>query len=381
MKIFVASIACTQAIDLGTAMLLGGQGGFNAIGTNPFYQQQMIQNIPETPTSSLMKHQYIAESTGVDPNSAGVLATWAVDQGKDPNAVLANSFMAQQAGVNPMLALTNDKLAENLPLMAAMGGAPDNQAMALAVASGNSDPMTMLALQNANNPLAMMALTGDKVDPLTYAAASGKGLNDIVSDPMMMYAVTDGADKNMLPLMMGGDIASNPLALMSMLGDDNSKLKELLPLMAMSGQSGLDMSNPLTMMALAGDDSSSLKDMLPLMAMTGQMGQMDPITMMALSGDSSSMKDLLPLMAMQGGVDLQKNPMALMALLDGDNDNLKEMLPFMAMNGQSGLNKNMLPFILHQEGKDELLQTLALTGSLDGAGIDANALLTMSMLD
>merc|ERR1712141_142289 len=184
----------------------------------------------------------------------------------------------------------------------------------------------------------------------TYAAASGKGLSDIVSDPMMMYAVTDGADKNMLPLMMGGDIASNPLALMSMLGDDNSKLKELLPLMAMSGQSGLDMSNPLTMMALAGDDSSSFKDMLPLMAM-------------------------------QGGVDLQKNPMALMALLDGDNANLKEMLPFMAMNGQSGLNKNMLPFILHQEGKDELLQTLALTGSLDGAGIDANALLTMSMLD
>merc|ERR1711990_247070 len=97
---------------------------------------------------------------------------------------------------------------------------------------------------------------------------------------------------------------------------------------------------------------------------TGQMGQMDPITMMALSGDSSSMKDLLPLMAMQGGVDLQKNPMALMALLDGDNDNLKEMLPFMAMNGQSGLNKNMLPFILHKEGKS----------GASSRGIDANAL-------
>jgi hypothetical protein len=382
MKIFVASIACTQAIDLGTAMLLGGQGGglFNAMGTNPFYQQQMINKIPDTPTSSLMKHQYVAESTGVDPNSAGVLATWALDQGKDPNTVLANSFMAQQAGLNPTLALTNPQFAENLPLMAAMGGAPDNAAMAMALASGNSDPMTMLAMQNSNNPLAMMALSGDKVDPLTYAAVSGQGLGDIVNDPMMMYAVTEGENKNMLPFMMGGDIAKNPLALMSILGDDSSKLSELLPLMAMTGQSGLDMSNPITMMAMVGDDSDKLKELLPLMAMSGGK-PLDPVTMMMMTGENSSMKDLLPLLAMQGGVDLQNNPMALMALIDGDNQNLKEMLPFMAMNGQNGLDKNMLPFILHQEGKDELLQTLALTGGLDGAGIDANTLLTMSMLD
>merc|ERR1719216_308759 len=105
--------------------------------------------------------------------------------------------------------------------------------------------------------------------------------------------------------MMGGDIAKNPLALMSILGDDAGKLKELLPLMAMSGGKPLD-----------------------------------PVTMMMMTGENSSMKDLLPLLAMQGGVDLQNNPMALMALIDGDTLPLLAMLPFMAMNGQNGLDKN-----------------------------------------
>jgi len=325
MKIIAASIACAQGLDLATMMLLGGNnggmGGLNAIGTNPFYQAQMVDKIPDTPTSTLMKHQYVAQQQGVDPNSAGVLASWAIDQGKDVNTVLANSMMAQQTGINPALFLTNDKATENLPLMMAMGGNAQNNPLAMAALMGNDiDPITMMAMQGQgglNNPMALMALSGDNSDPLALMAASGQGLGDIMQNPLAMMALTgDSADsKKLLPFMLsGGNMANNPLALLALGGD------------------GLDTSDPVTLMALSG-----------------------------------------------GNLDMS-NPLMLMSMLDGDNTKLKEMLPFMAMNGANGLDKNLLPFILQKEGKDDLLQTLILSGAMDGAGIDASALSMLSLL-
>ena len=51
---------------------------------------------------------------------------------------------------------------------------------------------------------------------------------------------------------------------MLMLGD-NKDMGDLLPLMLMTGNSGLDMSNPLMMYALMGDKGSD--NLLPLMLM------------------------------------------------------------------------------------------------------------------
>lgn len=75
---------------------------------------------------------------------------------------------------------------------------------------------------------------------------------------------------NLLGNLNTGADASNPfgnLGLMLML-NDNKDMGDLLPLMLMTGNSGLDMSNPLMLYALMGNDSKSGNDnILPLMLM------------------------------------------------------------------------------------------------------------------
>jgi hypothetical protein len=75
---------------------------------------------------------------------------------------------------------------------------------------------------------------------------------------------------NFLGNLNTGADASNPfgnLGLMLML-NDNKDMGDLLPLMLMTGNSGLDMSNPLMLYALMGNDSKSGNDnLLPLMLM------------------------------------------------------------------------------------------------------------------
>jgi hypothetical protein len=75
---------------------------------------------------------------------------------------------------------------------------------------------------------------------------------------------------NFLGNLDTGADASNPfgnLGLMLML-NDNKDMGDLLPLMLMTGNSGLDMSNPLMLYALMGNDSKSSNDnLLPLMLM------------------------------------------------------------------------------------------------------------------
>ena len=73
---------------------------------------------------------------------------------------------------------------------------------------------------------------------------------------------------NFLGNLNAGADASNPfgnLGLMLMLNEGNG-MNDLLPLMLMSGNAGLDMSNPLMMYALLGDNKGS-NDLLPLMLM------------------------------------------------------------------------------------------------------------------
>merc|ERR1712187_511291 len=82
--------------------------------------------------------------------------------------------------------------------------------------------------------------------------------------------------------------------------------------MGMMGQGG--QMDPMMLMLL-GDDNSDMKDMLPLMMMQQGAGAegaapMDPMMLMLMSDDSSDMKDLLPLMMMNGGQ--QMDPMMMM---------------------------------------------------------------------
>ena len=75
---------------------------------------------------------------------------------------------------------------------------------------------------------------------------------------------------NLLGNLNAGANASNPfgnLGLMLMLGD-NKDMGDLLPLMLMNGNTGLDMSNPLMLYALLGNDSKSGNDnILPMLMM------------------------------------------------------------------------------------------------------------------
>ena len=83
---------------------------------------------------------------------------------------------------------------------------------------------------------------------------------------------------NFLGNLNTGADASNPfgnLGLMLML-NDNKDMGDLLPLMLMNGNTGLDMSNPLMLYALLGNDSKSGNDnLLPLMLM---MNAQNPVT-------------------------------------------------------------------------------------------------------
>ena len=75
---------------------------------------------------------------------------------------------------------------------------------------------------------------------------------------------------NFLGNLNAGADASNPfgnLGLMLMLNDSND-MNDLLPLMMLTGNSGLDMSNPLMLYALLGKDSKSGNDnILPMLMM------------------------------------------------------------------------------------------------------------------
>lgn len=85
---------------------------------------------------------------------------------------------------------------------------------------------------------------------------------------------------NFLGNLNTGADASNPfgnLGLMLML-NDNKDMGDLLPLMLMSGNSGLDMSNPLMLYALMGNDSKSGNDnLLPLMLMMNAQHPVAPV--------------------------------------------------------------------------------------------------------
>jgi hypothetical protein len=85
---------------------------------------------------------------------------------------------------------------------------------------------------------------------------------------------------NFLGNLNTGADASNPfgnLGLMLML-NDNKDMGDLLPLMLMSGNSGLDMSNPLMLYALMGNDSKSGNDnILPMLMMLNAQHPVTPV--------------------------------------------------------------------------------------------------------
>ena len=85
---------------------------------------------------------------------------------------------------------------------------------------------------------------------------------------------------NFLGNLNTGADASNPfgnLGLMLML-NDNKDMGDLLPLMLMTGNSGLDVSNPLMLYALMGNDSKSGNDnLLPMLMMLNAQHPVTPV--------------------------------------------------------------------------------------------------------
>jgi len=214
------------------------------------------------------------------------------------------------------------------------------------------------------------ALAQEWAAPADIVAPAGLGANPAPAmDPMMMMMLMGdkGGMKDMLPMMMmsgglnGQGAPMDPMMMMTLMGDDAGSMKDLLPLMMMNGN-GAPM-DPMMMMTLMGDDSSSMKDMLPLMMMQGQNGApMDPMMMMMMMGDdSSSMKDMLPLMMMNGGNGAPMDPMMMMTLMGDDSSSMKDMLPLMMMQGgeQGAMNPMMMMSLLDEKTCDITNEALA----------------------
>lgn len=85
----------------------------------------------------------------------------------------------------------------------------------------------------------------------------------------------------------GAAIDEKTIMMMAMMGDEDSDLGSMLPLMLMGG-GGLDMSNPLMMMMLMGDgDDDNMSKMLPFLLMGkdglgGKDGGLNPLVLMML---------------------------------------------------------------------------------------------------
>merc|ERR1712227_167456 len=179
---------------------------------------------------------------------------------------------------------------------------------------------------------------------------------------------------------MGNGAPMDPMMMMTLMGDDSSSMKDLLPLMMMQGGEQGAM-NPMMMMSLldektcditnealaALDIEDSVKEEIAagkkiwngseaVDASTAQdnsnfLNFVD-YGFMACKKTSSGMSDLLPLM-MQGGAGGQMDPMMMLTLLEGGD--MSEVLPLMMMNGgeQGAMNPMMMMSLLGDDGKSK----------------------------
>ena len=127
----------------------------------------------------------------------------------------------------------------------------------------------------------------------------------------------------------------NPMLAFLMM-EDNAQLKDMLPMLMMSGNTGAlgggNNLNPMLIMAMLeqqnGNNQNAFGDLLPFMLMTTNndgmnMNQMNPLMMMQLMGRGSNSDDLLEKMMMMGVFNNQNNannggmnPFLMMELLE-----------------------------------------------------------------
>merc|ERR1711981_985897 len=133
---------------------------------------------------------------------------------------------------------------------------------------------------------------------------------------------------------------------------------------------------------------SSMKDLLPLMMMSGGMGGaggaggMDPMMMMLMLGDdsssssSSSMKDLLPLMMMSGGMGGTAgaqggmNPLLMMSLMEDSCD--VKLAAITALTATDDEKKALARGDKCYDATNKKVVACAGTITLDGQYIDYN---------
>merc|ERR1712226_727484 len=144
------------------------------------------------------------------------------------------------------------------------------------------------------------------------------------------------------------------------------------------------MGDPMMMMTLMGDDSSSMKDMLPLMMMQGgEQGAMNPMMMMSLLDEKTCdiTNEALAALDLEDSVKeefatgkkIWNGSEAVDASVAQDNTNflnfvdygfmackktssgMSEMLPLMMMNGgeQGAMNPMMMMSLLGEDGKSK----------------------------
>merc|ERR1712142_1458024 len=158
---------------------------------------------------------------------------------------------------------------------------------------------------------------------------------------------------------MGGDLLSNPLLLLTLLDDDKSGSSDLLLIMTLMNSGGLGgstdlLSSPLLLLTLL-KDNSSMKDLLPILLLSGGLG-----------GGLNSTKDLL-LFSLLGSGGLGGT--------GGAAGGLGGILPLLLLTNSSILNgSDSLLMILLLSG--------GLGGATGGAGaLDMNMLLPLILKD
>jgi len=280
-----------------------------------------------------------------------------------------------------MMALSGGKIKNDmLPLMMAGGGDFASNPMAMMALSGNkikSNNMLPLMMAGggdfASNPMAMMALSGNKIKsnnmlPLMMAGGS----SGFASNPMAMMALSGGKMKNdMLPFLMmdsfgntyttagaAPSMLSNPVALASVTGNKLKAGRAMSneQLLLMSGGLSGGLNNPFALSALTGDKKFNVADAYSMGADIG---------LMAASGnlknfDVSSKDMTLPMVVNQmaagrgaGRVSLRRDVLPAMALT-GEDIEMETILPWMMTQGQhylGGQFGEMLPFLDNKEFK------------------------------
>lgn len=210
---------------------------------------------------------------------------------------------------------------------------------------------------------------------LTSSGTSGVG-GSLMSNPFLFNLLlaedktssSSDLDKNLLLMMTtilsgnlaaGGkssDLMTSPLLLFSMLKDQNTDLKDILPLMMMGGGLGSGnnqmMSNPFIYSMLLKDtknSSSSIEKLLPSLLLT------------SIGGAGSDIQGLLPMLLLMKDDEIDEKTLMIMMMGGGANQDLASLLPLLLLKDDEMDLKDLFLFSLfsQQAPSDDFMELVA----------------------